>query len=110
MFGALAMMGAIFVVETLAAGSLLRRQRRVRRIIAPYFELVVPATLLVMVGGALSYRFATEGLSRYRWLLPVIPFLGLAVTAVRREWHWSLRVLLHAGWLVTLAAWVIKSA
>jgi hypothetical protein len=84
--------------------------KRLRRIIGPYFELVVPATLLVMVGVAVSYRFATEGLSRYRWLLPVLPFLALAVTAVRRQWHWSLRVLLHAGWLVTLAAWVIENA
>jgi hypothetical protein len=110
MLGALAMIGPIFVVETLTAGSMLRRQERVRRIIGPYFELVIPATLLVVVVGAVSFRFAAEGLSRYHWLLPVIPFLALAITAVLRQWHWSLRVLLHAGWLVALAAGVRNSA
>src|SRR5262249_22319928 len=95
MLGVGGIMGSIFVVETLAAGDLLRRHGRVRRMIGPYFELVIPVMLLILLGGAVAYRGATDGLSRHGWLVPVLPLLALAVTGVLRKWHWLPRALLH---------------
>jgi hypothetical protein len=109
MLGVGGIVGSIFVVETLAAGNLLRRHGRVRRMIGPYFELVIPVMLLILLGGAVAYRWSTDGLSRHGWLLPVLPLLALAVAGVLRKWHWMLRVLLHAAWLVVLCAGVVMN-
>jgi hypothetical protein len=106
MVGVGGIMGLIFVVETLAAGSLLRRHGRVGRMIGPYFELVVPSMLLIIVGGAVAFRWAYDGLSRHGWLVPALPLLALAVVGVLRKWHWGLRALLHAAWLIALCAGV----
>src|SRR5262249_54388921 len=103
MVGVGGIMGSIFVVETLAAGSLLRRHVRVRRMIGPYFELVIPAMLLLILGGAIAFRWAFDGLSRHGWLVPALPLLALAVAGVLRKWHWVLRALLHAAWLIPLS-------
>jgi hypothetical protein len=102
-----ALMGLIFVVETSAAGHLLRRHGRLRSIIGPYFELVIPATMLVLLVGNLSLHFATDGLSRHRGLLPVLPLLALAITGILRKWPWLLRTGLHAAWLGALCAFIV---
>jgi hypothetical protein len=107
MLSALGIMGLIFVVETLAAGTLLRRHGRVRLMIGPYFELVLPATLAILLMGALLFRSARGQFDQYRWVLLVLPLLVLALTGVLRRWHWTLRALLHAGWLAALCAYVV---
>jgi hypothetical protein len=106
MVGVVGIMGSIFVVETLAAGSLLRRHVRVRLIIGPYFELVIPAMLLVLLGGAIASRWVYDGLSRHAWLVPALFLLALALAGVHRKWHWALRAFLHAAWLIALGAGV----
>jgi hypothetical protein len=108
MLGVLAMGGLIFVAETLAAGRLLRERQRVRAMLGPYFEVVIPAMLLGMVVCSLALRFATGEMNRYRWLFPVIPFLTLAVLGALKQWHWSLRVLFHTGWLATLWFGIVR--
>jgi hypothetical protein len=122
MLSALGLVGLICVVGMLAAGSLLRRHRRVPRIIGPYFELVLPATLVVIFVGAVIRRLAGDGLGRhswylvlpylgrYSWYLVVLPLLALALTAVLRKWHWMVRTLLHAGWVAVLAASIIMGS
>src|SRR5262249_17790431 len=107
MVGVGGIMGSIFVVETLAAGGLLRSHVRVRRMIGPYFELVIPAMLLVILGAAIAARWAFDGLSRHGWLAPALPLLALAVAGVLRKWQWVLRALLHAAWLIALCAGVV---
>jgi hypothetical protein len=107
MLGVLGFIGLVFVVETLAAGNLLRRRERVHRMIGPYFELVIPAMTLTMMASAVSYRFAVGEFSRYAGLLLVISLLALAVTGVLRRWHWILRVCLHAGWVGALFTWML---
>jgi hypothetical protein len=100
----LGLMGPMFVVETLAAGSLLRRHGRVRRMIGPYFELVLPATLSILLAGGLLYRSAWGQFDQYKGILLVLPFLALALTGVLRQWHGALRALLHVGWLAAVCA------
>jgi hypothetical protein len=104
MLTVLGIMGPIFVVETLAAGSLLRRHGRVRRVIGPYFELVLPATLSIVLAGGLLVRSARGQFDQNKGILLVLPFLALALTGVLRQWHGSLRALLHAAWLAAVCA------
>jgi hypothetical protein len=75
--------------------------------IGPYFELVIPAMLLIILGGAIAYRWPTEGLRRHGGLVPVLPLLALALTGVLRKWHWLPRALLHAAWLTALCVGVV---
>jgi hypothetical protein len=107
MLSALGVVGLIFVVETLAAGTLLRRHGRVRLMIGPYFELVLPAVILIGPGGAVLFRWALGEVSKYRGALLVLPLLVLALTGVLRKWHWTLRALLHGGWLAALCAYLV---
>jgi hypothetical protein len=104
MLSAVLVTGAIFAVETFTAGNLTRRHEQVRRVIGPYFELVIPATFLLVLVGGVSNRLIIEGVGRYLWVLFLIPFLGLAILATLRHWHWSLRALLHTGWLAAVCA------
>jgi hypothetical protein len=107
MLSVLGILGLIFVVETLAAGSLLRRHGRVRLIIVPYFELVLPVTLVILLVGVVLFRSARGQFDQYRGALLVLPLLALALTGVLRGWHWGLRAVLHAGWLAALCAYVM---
>jgi len=99
-------MGLIFVLETLAAGHLFRRHGRLRSMIGPYFEVVVPATILVTLGCNVSLHLAMDGLTQHIWLVPVLPLLALAIAGVLRGWHWLLRFGLHASWL-TMNIWAV---
>lgn len=94
-----ALAGLVFVMETLAAGILMRRHGRLRLMIGPYFELVIPATFLALLVCNLSIHFATDGLGQRVWMFAVLPLLVLAITGALRKWHWLLRAGLHATWL-----------
>jgi len=74
--------------------------------IGPYFEAVVPATILVTLVCNVSLHLAMEGLTRHIWLVPVLPLLALAIAGVLRGWHWLLRFGLHASWL-TMNVWAV---
>jgi hypothetical protein len=106
----LVLLGFICVIGTLAAGSLLRRHERVHEIIGPYFERVIPATVLVQFMIGVPYRSATGEISQYAWLLPAFPLLALALTGVLRRWHWILRACLHAAWVGALSTGVVLSS
>jgi predicted Ser/Thr protein kinase len=116
MLTALGVMGLMFVAQTLAAGPLLRRHARVRRMVVPYFELVLPAVLVIVLGIAFIFRWVLEEVSQYggallvpphRAALLLLPPLVLALTGVIRGWHWALRVLLHGGWLAALGTYLV---
>ena len=100
-------MGLMFVVETLAAGALLRRHARVRPMIGPYFELVLPAELAIVLAGAILFRLARDQLGQHLEYLLVLPLLVLALIGVLRRWHWLIRALLHASWLGAICARVV---
>jgi hypothetical protein len=94
MLSSLGVMGLIFVLETLVAGPLLRRHARVRVMIGRYFEMVLPAELLIVLGVAFLFRWALDEVSQYRgaFLVPphrgvllLLPPLVLALTGVVRE-------------------------
>ena len=63
------LLGFICVFGTFAGGSLLRRHERVHQIIGPYFERVIPATVLFQFMIGVAYRSATGELSQYAGLL-----------------------------------------
>jgi hypothetical protein len=107
----LALIGLIFVVETMTAGNLLRRHGRWSSMIGPYFELVIPAAIFITLACNVSHHFAMEGLTRHIWLVPVLPLLALATAGVLRGWHWLLRAGLHASWLAmnAWAVWIVLS-
>jgi hypothetical protein len=111
MLAVLGLIGLIFVVETMTAGNLLRRHGRLRSMIGPYFEVVIPAAILVTLVCNVSVHLALDGLTRHIWLVPVLPLLALAITGVLRGWHWLLRVVLHASWLAmnAWAVWIVLS-
>lgn len=106
MLSAPGMMGLTFVVETLAEGTL-RRHARVRLMIGPYFELVLPAMIVIELAGAVSLRRPRGELSQYGAYLLMLPLLVLALTGVRRKWHWTLRALLLGGWLAAFCAYIV---
>jgi serine/threonine protein kinase len=111
LFVALGLSVAVSLAETIAASFLLRRQQQARAVIGPYMELAIPGTLLCMAvtGGALRLfsGWLTGHPGQLLTLVLVLAFLGLAVTAVLRGWHWLVRCLLHVGWLVSLTVWVL---
>jgi serine/threonine protein kinase len=92
-------MGLICVIETLAAGKLLRRHGRVSLTVWPYFELVVPATMAVNLLTRAGARLAAFGFQRQFWYLLLLPLVALALTAVLRRWHWLVRAILHVVWV-----------
>ena len=59
---ALVFNGLDCVIETLAAGMLLRRHGQVSSMIGPYVELIVPANLAVVFACSALFRLATVGL------------------------------------------------
>jgi hypothetical protein len=106
MLGTLGVAGLVFTVEILVAGKLLRRRGQLRLIIWPYFELVIPATIFVLLAGIVSFHLALGGADRNIWLVAVLPLLALAITGVVRRWHWLVRLLVHASWLA-MNVWAV---
>jgi branched-subunit amino acid transport protein len=90
------------VIETMAAGMLLRRRARVRSMIGPYAELIVPANLAVVFACSALFRLATVGLGERFWHPIMVPLLVLAAISALARWPWYVRVLLHAAWVASL--------
>jgi hypothetical protein len=100
--------GALFVLvcgvllgsaQVMAAGPLLRRPGARRAVLGPYLEAAFPAS------AGLCLAFATAMELRYVpltiWHLSQLGLLALALTGTLRGWPWPLRLLLHAGWLLS---------
>jgi hypothetical protein len=101
-------MGLICILQTMAAGNLLRRHARVRQMIGPYLEVVIPAMLVIVLVSNYFLRWGV-GLTPHRWYFPAIPLMALALTAVLGRWHWSMRGVLHAGWLTALIVGLVMN-
>jgi hypothetical protein len=101
---------AVSLGETLAASVLLRRLGRVRAVHWIYVELVVPGALLIMAVFSGSVRYSVGWFTGHPGELlntiATLLFLAAAVAAVLRGWHWLVRAMLHAAWLVSLCAWL----
>jgi hypothetical protein len=107
--GTMAVVGLTLVVQTLIAGFLLRQYGRVRRVILPYFELVIPASMLIVVVAGLIGR--VSGGSPFREYAHAFILLGpltLVLVAALRRWNWMLRVGLQIVWLGAIAAVVAQ--
>jgi hypothetical protein len=91
--------------EAVAAGALLRRRGRVRSILVPYAEMVGPG----VVGVYAVIVLAVNLLAQRDTFRPITwgTVLALAVAALiaaARRWPAAGRLVLHAAWLLTLAA------
>jgi hypothetical protein len=106
-FGMLAALGLcvpVSVSGTVAAGASLRRDGRLWHALPAYLELVVPVAvfcahifvllLVPMIGVRLN-------LPAWYFVL-VLAMTALAITAVRRRWHWMIRLAVHSGWMLLL--------
>ena len=102
MTSAVVFMGAVCVVETLAAGMLLRRHGQVRFAIGPYAELIVPSMLVVVFASSTLFRLATVGLGERYWHPIMVPPLLLAALSVVWRWPWYIRALCHVAWIAAL--------
>ena len=99
---------SIAVIETLAAGMLLRRHGHVRSMIGPYAELIVPANLAVVFACSALFRLTTVGLRERFWHPIMVPLLVLAAISALARWPWYVRVVLHAAWLVSLCIFLTR--
>ncbi|MDZ4783406.1 MAG: serine/threonine-protein kinase [Planctomycetia bacterium] len=93
---------SIAVIETLAAGMLLRRYGQVSSMIGPYAELIVPANLAVVFACSALFRLVTVGLGERFWHPIMVPLLALAAISALARWPWYVRVVLHAAWVASL--------
>jgi len=104
MASALLVVASLCIIETLAAGMLLRRHGRISAAIGPYVELTLPFMLAVVFSSSVLFRFITGGLGERAWHLYMLPVLLLAITGVLRRWPWRVRALLHTAWVASLFA------
>ena len=106
-FGMLAALGLcvpVSVSGTVAAGASLRRHGRLWRALPAYLELVLPvAVLCVHVFFLLLVPMIglTPKVPVWYFAL-VLVMAALAITGVRRRWHWMARLPVHACWMVLL--------
>jgi hypothetical protein len=105
----------IFIAQVMAAGPLLRRQGARLGILPPYVERAIPATFLIILALQLAAVWAVLGpylnidvRPMVIWYLPVLGMLGLTLTGTLRGWSWPVRLLLHAGWLVSMGLLVAQ--
>ena len=108
MASALVVMASLCIIETLAAGMLLRRHGRLSAAIGPYIELVIPIALAIVFSSSVLFRLATVGLNERAWHLFMVPVLLLAIIGVLRRWPWRLRTLLHAAWVASLCVFGLR--
>jgi hypothetical protein len=108
---AFAVCGISGVGGTLVAGGLLRRDGSIRSMALRYVEVTLPWLLLLMGGLLLLYNPRPPAVSMLLgaddvYVLEILVYslmwalAGLAVAGVFRAWHWLIRVLLHAAWIV----------
>jgi hypothetical protein len=102
----------LYTTQMMAAGPLLRRHGVCSAVLLPYLERAIPTMVLIglVVGFVLAEPFMREFLLRYHidtrsqriWVLPMLPLLVAALTSTLRGWPWPVRLVLHAGWLVSM--------
>jgi hypothetical protein len=70
-------------------------------ILLPYFEVAFPSTVLMALawGAFLIGQYVHRPLQI--WHLSLFGLLVLALTSTVRLWPWPIRLVLHAGWLVS---------
>jgi len=108
MASALLVVGSLCIIETLAAGMLLRRHGRVSAAIGPYIELAIPVALAVVFASSILLRLITVGLGERVWHLYMLPMLLLALAGVLRRWPLLVRALLHAAWITSLLVFGLR--
>jgi hypothetical protein len=106
-FGMLAALGLcvpVSVSGTVAAGASLRRDGRLWRALPAYLELVLPvAVFCAHVFVLLLVPMIGLTLNLPVWYFAfVLVMTALAITGVRRRWHWMARLPVHACWMVLL--------
>lgn len=89
---------AVWTVQVMAAGPLLRRRGARPAIRLPYLEVTVPATVLITLVFAAVLESLSGGV-RTDWYPPIFVLVSLVLAGTLRGWPWPLRLLLHAGWL-----------
>jgi hypothetical protein len=95
---ALVFTASLCIIETLAAGMLIRRHGHVSAAIGPYLEFTIPFIFAVVFSSSVLFRLATGGLGERAWHLFMVPVLLLAMAGVFRRWPWPVRALLHTAW------------
>jgi hypothetical protein len=118
-FGAMWMVGwyvSIFTIQVMAAGPLLRRHGVCPLVVPLYLERAIPATILL----AVSVSWVGVGLmgSHYLkmdvrpillWCCPLLGMLSLTLLSSLRRWPWPVRLLLHAGWVLSLGLLLVQA-
>jgi hypothetical protein len=108
-------LGALFVLvlvvltsaaQVMAAGPLLRRQGECWAVIMPYLERALPVTVLLSLAFVAPFGPAIK--IPLLWYLLVFGLLLLALTSTLRGWPWPLRLLLHAGWVMSAVLLAIR--
>jgi serine/threonine protein kinase len=108
MASAFVVMASLSVIETLAAGMLLRRHGHVSAALGPYLELVLPIMLAVVFSSSVLFRLATGGLGARAWHLFMVPVLLATIAGVLGRWPWGVRTVLHTAWLASLCAFGLR--
>jgi predicted Ser/Thr protein kinase len=106
MLMALGVSVAVAVSGSWVAGPLLRRGGSVWKAVPPYLEAELPTAALILPVFFLLAVLLLEarfGVSLWYFNL-MVALPALALVGVWRRWHWALRVLLHAAWVVVLLA------
>jgi hypothetical protein len=106
-FGMLAALGLcvpVSVSGTVAAGASLRRDGRLWRALPAYLELVLPvAAFCAQVFVLLLVPMLGLALNVPVWYFAlVLAMTALAIAGVRRRWHWTVRLPVHACWVFLL--------
>jgi hypothetical protein len=114
--GALIFVGIFASMSTthvMAAGPLLRCHGPRSAVLLPYFERVIPPTILVALSlGAvvtltLLRDLVRNGPTLFLWHLPVCGLLVLAVSGTWQGWPWPVRLVLNASWIACQAVLVV---
>jgi serine/threonine-protein kinase len=106
-FGMLAALGIcvpVSVSGTLAAGASLRRDGRIWRALPAFLELVLPVAVFCGYGIVLLVvPMIGPSINLPAWYIVLILMMtALAITGVRRRWHWLVRLALHSCWILML--------
>jgi hypothetical protein len=108
MVGALIFMGGISLFGTLAAGRLLRERGHIYAIVWPYYELALPSIMAIIFANGLAFNLSLGRWADWQYFAAGAILCPIAGLAVYRNWHWLLRLALHAAWLTSLIVFVTR--
>jgi hypothetical protein len=106
---------AIFTTQVMAAGPLVRRHGARPAVLLPYLERAIPGTVLLvlsfgLVAAMVLMRHYINAQPLLIWYVPLLGLLGLTLVAALRGWPWSIRLLLHGGWLISLGLLLVQAS